>query len=381
MSVKAKLVGAKRPSEVEKAKVQISGDAASAEIETAKYTGEASLLEAAGLDPLIWRVHKVNTTKGSVWMYEGDNPVERPLWFIKAEFRRVVPEWQEQSVLSLAEKIPAIKLPPVRYKEPKGQKRILLIGLADIHIGKQSVSGDCDLGFVETMFLEMVDRCIARASSVRLSEIVLCNLGDFLHVDTSLRTSTKGTPQDCVASFHEIYSAGQRSMIAAIERCRQTAPVHFVTTQGNHDWSASQHLATCMKAVFRNTKFVTVDDSPRSRKYYHRDKFLVGMSHGNNESRADYSGIMISERPAEYAASTCRIHISGHFHHKRAVRKLETHEQNGHCSYTLPSPSGIDEYHDIHGYVGAKRCCQAFQVNTSIGIESIHEVTMQEIVG
>ncbi len=371
---------AQKPSEAESVALETTSDVAKADIKSLTPLGEKALLERAGLDGRVWRVVKVNTTQGSTWLYEGDVPVEKPLFYIKAEFKRIVAEWQENSIELLAKQIPSIRLPSVSYREPKGQKRILLIGLADIHIGKQTVNGQCDLGFVERMFLEMVDRCLVRASSVKLSEVVLCNLGDFLHVDTALRTSTKGTPQDCSGTFHEIYQAGQRSIIAAIERCRQTAPVHFVTTQGNHDWSSSMHLASCMKAVFRNTKHVTVDDSAKSRKYVHRDKFLAGLSHGNNESKADYSGIMISEMPMAYATSVCRIHLSGHYHHKKAVRKLETNEQNGHCSYTLPSPSGLDEYHDIHGYVGAKRCCQAFQVNTSVGIESIHEISMQEIV-
>lgn len=342
-------------------------------------------MEKAGIDPVVWEPVRITANSWEVVVRVEDTVETKPLWQVKVECKRRLPDELVSVTESLAKRLPSLKLSPWKYKPSKASKNFLVIACADFHIGKDSIDSDSNLKTIEELFVRMVDTHITRCGHVKLDEIFFLNLGDLLHVDTALRTTTKGTQQDCSGGFHEIYEAGMVSVIRAIERCRETAPVTFLTTQGNHDWSSSMHIASSMNQVFRNTKDVTVDNSPRSRKYIHRGKCLIGMSHGNNEKPAMYPGLMMTERPKEFADSVSRIFLKGHFHTKSAKRtsyKLDTHEtieSDGCCVYTMPSPSGLDYWHDIHGYAGNRRCSQSFLMNHEHGLASIHEVSVKEI--
>lgn len=346
----------------------------------------AQAMEKAGIDPIVWEPVRITANSWEVAVRDADDSIiTKPLWQVKVECKRRIPDAFVDVTEALAKRLPSLKLPPYKYKPAKEGKNFLVIAAADFHIGKDSIDSDSDLKTIEDLFVRMVDTHIMRCGNRKLDEIFFVNLGDMLHVDTALRTTTNGTQQDCSGGFHDIYEAGMVSVLRAIERCRETAPVTFLTTQGNHDWSSSMHIASAMNQVFRNTKDVTVDNSPLSRKYIHRGKCLIGMSHGNNEKPAMYPGLMMTERPKEFADAVSRIFLKGHFHTKSAKRtayKLDTHEtieSDGCCVYTMPSPAGLDFWHDIHGYVGNRRCSQSFLMNHEHGLASIHEVGVKEI--
>lgn len=348
----------------------------------------AEAMEKAGIDPVVWSPRKITANSWEVVVKDEDDKVlTKPLWQVKVECVRRVADEIVDVTASLAKRLPTLKFPRIKRRVNKGAKHCLVIAAADFHIGKDSLDSDGSLKAIEQLFSRMIAAHIERCGSVKLDEIVFVNLGDMLNVDTALRTTTKGTPQDCSAGFHEIYEAAVISILRALELCRETAPTTFITTQGNHDWSSSMHIASAMNQVFRNTKDVTVDNSPRSRKYIQRGKCLVGMAHGNNENPASYPGLMMTERPVEFANSVCKIFLKGHYHTKSAKRrsyKIDTHEIaeiDGCCIYTMPSPAGLDNYHDIHGYVGNRRCSQSFLLNHEFGLASIHEVGVQEITG
>lgn len=384
MSVKAKLVGAKRPSEVEKAKVQISGDAASAEIETAKYTGEASLLEAAGLDPSIWRVHKVNTTKGSVWMYEGDNPVERPLWFIKAEFRRVVSEVTHDSYAILSKKLPKLKLGSYKRSKPK-HPSVLELSLTDHHFGKlcwgPEVGKDYDTTIAERYWHSAVEKCLSKIGDLTsISEIVFPCGGDFYHADTRAGTTESGTQVDCDGRYAKVYAAGISAFIKAVESCRSVAPVRIVWVPGNHDFMSSYWLVQVIKQAFAGAKDVIVDDSPKARKYYQFGKCLIGWCHGNNERHTALPQIMATEQPEAWAKSpACKEWHLGHFHQTKATHYVGTHENGGVTVRILPSLAGTDAWHSSKGYVMSRHATQAFVYDYEYGMTGSFFVSTEEL--
>ena len=59
------------------------------------------------------------------------------------------------------------------------------------------------------------------------------------------------------------------------------APVDCVHSMSNHDYMSGFHLAHALKAWFRNTDSVSVDDSPIHRKYYVYGSSLIGLTHGD----------------------------------------------------------------------------------------------------
>jgi hypothetical protein len=264
---------AKEPHECERVDSQWVGDGYKISVETLKrITTPEEAMRKAGIDPLVWRPVKtiVNSWEVVLKMPDGKGgfkPVTKPLWQVKVELHRRVPEESVNAFEALANKLPRLNLSPVKYRKSKGASR-LLIGCADFHFGKATVDKKGSLAAVELLFDRMTNHMIDQAASADLSHIYFINLGDLLHCDNDARTTTNGTPQDTVAGFHEIYEAAQISMIRALERCRQVANTTLVTTQGNHDWAASQHISSAMKAIFRGTKGITIDNSPDPRKFW-----------------------------------------------------------------------------------------------------------------
>jgi len=350
-----------------------------------KITTPEQAMRKAGIDPKIWRPVKtvVNSWEVVLKLPDGKGgfkSITKPLWQVKVELHRRVPEESVNAFEALAKILPRLSLAPVQYKKKRDASR-LLIGCADFHFGKATVDKKGSLSAVERLFDRMTNHMIDQAASADLSHIYFINLGDLLHCDNDARTTTNGTPQDTVAGFHEIYEAAQTSMIKALERCRQVAPTTMVTTQGNHDWAASQHISSAMKAVFRGTRGITIDNSPDSRKYLDFGVNLVGMAHGCSEKITMYPGLMSMQRPMEWGRTSNRIFLRGHLHHRQAMRTHDTLEQDGCVVYTLPSPSGADGWHDRSGFVGNKRCVQSFLLSEKWGTQAIYEASVAELVG
>lgn len=374
---------AKPKSEVESVKSQQSGDTVSvdATLISDRVVTRDDLLKKIGLDPDIWSEVEWGATSGIIWVKDqNDEPQEKNVWYVKARFKRIAPAYAVESVERLASRLPKVKLLTHPPKVRKGADSFLVIGMADLHFGKRCVDDDSSLNHTETLVERMVEEMLTRCCGTQLAAIYLVNLGDLLQIDTEAGTTTRGTNVESVATFTDIYEAAQLSVLRAITRCREAAPTTFITVPGNHDWSSCLHIASCAKQVFANTKGVVVDNCPRPRKYIHRGKNLIGMSHGNNEKPANLAGIMMAERPAEFASSSsARVFLKGHLHSKHAARYLETIETGGCCVYTLPSPAAIDSYHDRNGFVGNKRACQGFVFHDEYGLSSIHEVTVKQL--
>lgn len=374
---------AKTKADVEKVESQQSGDTVSvnAALISERVVTREDLLKKLSLDPAIWTEVEWGATSGIIWVKDENNePQEKNVWYVKAKFRRVVPAYAVDAVEKLASRLPKIKMLTHPPKVKKGADSFLIIGMADLHFGKRCVDDDDSLQHTETLCERMVEEMISRCSSVSLGQIYLVNLGDLLQIDTEAGTTTRGTPVNSSATFASIYEAAQVSVLRAIARCREAAPTTFLTVPGNHDWSSCLHIASCAKQVYANTKGVIVDNCPRPRKYIHRGKNLIGMSHGNNEKPMNLPGIMMAERPVEFAnSSSARVFLKGHLHSKHAARYLETIETGGCCVYTLPSPAAIDSYHDKNGFVGNKRACQGFVFHDEYGLSSIHEVTVKQL--
>lgn len=376
--------GAKSPEEYERIKILQEQDGLILCVDSLEViqTGAQAIIKA-GFDPLIWKSSRVEATSWQVPLKVKDGNgshkvVVQNLWRVHVRCARRVPEDAVDAIEVLAKKLPSLKLSPVRYKKAK-DKHVLLIGCADFHIGKQTLCSDSCLPNMEKLFDSMTCRMIERAGP-SIGEILFVNLGDMVHCDNSNKMTTDGTPQDTVASFKDIYWSATVSLIKAIERCRQTAPTTLVTVAGNHDWNVSSHLSSCMKVAFKGQKWVTVDNDPSPRKYYKRGCNLIGMSHGNNEKITMYPGLMANERKHDWADTTTRIFLKGHVHHKRSERHMDMLESDGCTVYTLPSPSGIDRWHNVSGYTTSKRCVQSFVFSEKWGIASILEASVEELL-
>jgi hypothetical protein len=377
---------AKDRASYEKMKVSESLDGLVIESESIDEVRNGSqAIRKAGFDPRIWEVYRTSATSWQVPVKivnaDGSNTVQvKNCWRVHVECRRRIPESASEAIKSLADSLPSLRLQPIRYKKSK-DRNVLVIGCADFHFGKATVSGDGSLKSIGLIYDAMVTTMIER-SGVQLSEIIFANLGDMLHTDNASNTTTAGTPQSVTSTHQQIYEAAQESLIRAIARCRDVAPTTFLTMQGNHDWNASQHLSSCMKAVFKNVKGVDVDNAGThsGRKYITRGVNLVGFTHGDKERPGMLAGLMANEAKKDWAATSNRLFLRGHLHHRKTEKCFDAIESDGVMVYTLPSPSGIDQWHHDSGYVTSKRCVQGFVLSEAWGTRAILEASVEELL-
>lgn len=374
---------AQKPSEAESVALETTSDVAKADIKSLTPLGERALLERAGLDGRVWRVVKVNTTQGATWLYEGDVPVEKPLFYIKAEFKRIVSQLTVDSVADLAKTLPKLKLTPYKRTKPK-HPSVLELSLTDHHFGKlcwgPETGKDYDTEIAERYFDQAVAKLLDRSMHAGVSEIVFPAGGDYMHFDSRAGTTEAGTSVDCDGRYARVYTAAIRSILKAIELCRSIAPVRVVWVPGNHDFMSSYWLVQVVKQAFAGCSDVVVDDSPTARKYYQFGKCLIGWCHGNNERHAALPQIMATEQPAMWAKSpACKEWHLGHFHQSKATHYVGTHESGGVTVRILPSLAGTDAWHSSKGYVMSRHATQAFLYDYEYGMTGSYFVSTEEL--
>jgi hypothetical protein len=261
---------------------------------------------------------------------------------------------------------------------------VLELSMTDHHFGKlgwaPEVGHDYDLKVAEHYFENGVNRSIDRAVGCDIAEIILPLGNDYYHFETRSGTTEAGTPVDCDGRWAKVYQVGIESMLTAVERCRQVAPVRVVWIPGNHDYVSSYWLCQVIKQAFASSKNVTVDIRPVSRKYHQFGKCLIGWCHGKDEKAARLPGLMAVEKPEDWAKSTaCREWHIGHLHQSKSLHWMGTHESDGVTVRVLPSLAGTDAWHFANGFCMSRHATQCHVYDYEYGLTAIYQVPVEEV--
>ena len=167
--------------------------------------------------------------------------------------------------------------------DPEGE--ILEIDLADPHIGllawRKESGSDYDLKIVKSRFFMCINDIAERCKHRKLKKIYFVGLGDVLHVDNNLQTTTNGTFQQTDGRLEKITECAEDMLIDGITILGKLAPVEFVHLCGNHDRLMGYMLARSVSNVFRHDPNVTCDISPDPIKHRVFGKTLVVFHHGD----------------------------------------------------------------------------------------------------
>lgn len=215
---------------------------------------------------------------------------------------------------------------------------------------------------------ESVESLTADALPLGIAEIVLVIGNDYFQTDHPGQT-TSGTPVSTSGSYREAFAAGRDLAVEMIERLTVYAPVTVICVPGNHDYLSVMHLADVLAAWFRNHPEVTIDARPVNRKYLHRNRVLLGFTHGNEERHSDLPGIMAQECTDEWGAARCREFITGHFHKKSSRHYLPLTEAGGVIVRTVSALSRSDEWHSKKGFVSTP-AAEAFVYHPDSGLKA-----------
>lgn len=325
---------------------------------------EADAIREFQIDVARWRVDRMQVKAWTVGMKVGSKeagftPVRQQQYGVTLWLKRRLPKPVQDAhdaiferMKQYAPKYPAAGRVP---KNGSGETFLGVLSLVDAHAGKlcwaPETGHDYDLKAFEAVYRNAVEDLQAEVGGRSVERWLLPIGSDFFHMDNARNTTFNGTPQDVDGRYAKVIEAGEMAVIWAVEQLMLTAPVSVVWVPGNHDPSTSFHLARTVQAWFRRCDRVTVDAGPNPRKYFAWGCNLLGLTHGNEEKPATLPTLMATERPKEWAASTCREWLLGHMHRSRQWQTQGVDTFEGTTVRVLRSLAGTDSWHHRKGYV------------------------------
>jgi len=179
--------------------------------------------------------------------------------------------------------------------------------------------------------------------------------------------TTKGTPQSNIAGYHEGFKMvcdHEISMISMLLKYGEEVDVVYVA--GNHDEFVGWHMVNWLKVYFRNEPRVTIEDSPKYRKYINYGVTAMMFNHGDAIKPAKLAGIFPIEHKNTWSAHNHFYIFTGDKHHE------VSHDYNGIKFYQIPAFSNAKSlWDDKNGHVCAKGEVTAFLIDVEEGMTNI----------
>ncbi len=135
---------------------------------------------------------------------------------------------------------------------------------------------------------------------------------------------------------------------------------------GNHDEFVGWHMVNWLQTYFRNTDRLTIDDSPKYRKYVSYGNSALMFNHGDAIKPAKLAGLF----PIEYRDQWSFHHnfyiFTGDKHHE------VSHDFNGIKFYQIPAFSNAKSlWDDKNGHTMSKGEVTAFLIDQAEGMTNI----------
>jgi hypothetical protein len=315
------------------------------------------LLAFSQTDTSIWEVDKHIINKWEIGARDpaGGGILTEPLFQLKLWLRRRVLENKLKTLMGqlLDQFRQAAPILPAVHYESTVRRGLLEVSLMDTHLGKYCSEGDgraFNADICENMFHRAVQDLLAKTNGLNPEKILFVVGNDMLNTDHLGRETTAGTPQSCDISYQEAFVRGRKLLVDAILTLRQKAPVQVIVVPGNHDTQVCYYLGDSLSGWLHNTPGVTVDNSPRPRKYLRFHRNLIGFTHGHNEKHHDLPLLLATEDPEGWAQSRHREFHLGHFHARKHKMFVPSFDRAGVLVRILPSLCPPDAWHAAMGY-------------------------------
>ena len=312
-----------------------------------------SLLSMSEVNLDVWKV-----TRAVVNRWGNADNYQAKVWLSLDESGKRFEQLRQDLLSDIRKEAKMSKEFPAHYYNPdcdSTDPHLVEISPFDIHIGKlgwgEEVGQDFDTSIAVKRFKAAVIDLLQRSSaSYQIDEIVYPMGNDLMHIDNKSYTTTAGTLMDTDLRYHQIFRTSVRISLWAIRALREVAPVKVVVIPGNHDRVSMFCLGEVIAAAFDGDPLVTVDNSPRIRKYYRYGVNLIGYTHGDREKLSELPLIMADEAGKDWAETRIHEWHVGHKHNKRQMRWV-THDQYRTTGVRiLPSLTGQDSWHYEKGY-------------------------------
>lgn len=260
---------------------------------------------------------------------------------------------------------------PVIKRTSNKENHMLVIDPADVHIGKlalaEETGDEYNIELAKQRCLDGVMGILEKTSGFHIDKILFVIGNDILHIDSPMRKTTAGTPQDTDSMWWKAFIEAKKLYVSIIEHLVTVADVEVVYCPSNHDFMSGFMLAETVASWFHSSKNVSFDVSMAHRKYVEYGLNMLMFDHGDGHKETDTPIMMAQEMPEMWARTKFRHSYKHHIHHKKQIRWQSGKDYHGVTVEYLRSPSGSDRWHDTNGYRGAKKAVEGYLHHKTLG--------------
>lgn len=323
------------------------------------------LINTCDIDTNEWEVSTWSCKKWDLGIKNKQEEIEtKQLYSVSANLkkRKLDKDIQKQKneVLSEIKDYLANIVVPEKIRQGIFEKEYLLeISVPDIHFGKLSwkdeTGEDYDIKIASQRYKDAIHDIISKTPTDIVDRILFPIGNDMINIDSRHNMTTAGTPQDSDSRFKKILLTVKNLLVEVINELSEIAPVDVVVVSGNHDYDTMFTMGMVIEAFFSNNPNVTVDNSPKQRKYYQYHNNGLMFTHGNEEKHNDLGLIFATENTKLWGDTKFReVHL-GHFHKNKKLNFTSVDEFQGFQVVIIPSLSGTDFWHKSKGYNSLKQ--------------------------
>lgn len=304
------------------------------------------------------------------------------LWQVKVWFKRKPKTMlaREDLVKRLTGRSPIIK--GRRKPKPAKDGLALLVMLTDLHMAMQCFwpqsQFDWDMQTAKDYYLYALEDILLKSQPYgKIEKIAFVTGSDMINSDFISGTTTKGTNQPESIDWHQAMLEAEHLQISAIQRCQEVAPTQVISIPGNHDTHSAFSLGRVMNAYFHKNKWVDVDASPASYKFFEWGINLAGIEHGHTIKRADkFIGLMANHDDRQpWSRTKYHMWILGDQHRNKQF------EEQGVSFHYCKALTPANYWHQINAYNNQKRGADAFVLSKDCGKIGTIETNIDQYTG
>jgi hypothetical protein len=374
--VSAKLNKGKRP-EKEERKWDEKDDSAIFEYQgTKKIDNFEDAIKYSGVDTEVWEAERKIFNSWEVTMKIDDAPVKRTNFQFKIWFRRKKYGFDDfrddllHSINSIGSRVVRPKFTPTK------SGYALELDVFDPHFGKLSwgkeTGEDYDINIAKQRYLSAVLDLCNKSSFYEIEEVVYPIGQDYFNYDSLNITTTNNTPQHTDVRWQKMFIEGKLVAIESIELIKEEkkCPVNIKVVPGKHDTTMTFMLGEVLDAYYKNDPNVTIDNSPKMKKYWRFGKCGIMFFHGDKGRWSEYPLVMMRDMQKEWAdVEHLEIHC-GHFHKTKKVEHVTADELQGIVVRVLKSIAGTDSWHYNNNYTNTIKGAEGFVWSKDFGLEA-----------
>lgn len=357
---------------------EINGDEWKISLPKTRIHTLEELVEFCKVDLSIWEVDRFICNKWEMAAKLGEDSdqevVVTPLFQIKAFLKK------KKEIVSARKEIEALKVLakqsarlPIAVKANKSASgNMLEINIPDAHFGKlawglETGGPNYDVKIAEEVVERAFEALLSKVGHYEFEEIILIVGNDILNSDDVEGRTTAGTNVSTDGRYQKTFCTVRTLMTRFIERLRHKfrCRVIAIMVPGNHDKLSVWHLGDSLECYFHNYKDVTIENTPRYRKYHSFGKVMLMFTHGDKGKRNDYPLLMATEQPEMFGRSKFWEAHTGHNH------QTKVDEQHGVRVRVLSALCPADDWHAENALVGNKRSAEAYVWNKDEGLIGI----------